>query len=150
MSPYFMDGGAMPTVHRSIEIPAPRAAVQDAWDHFLHDVLIGKRRLACDDVACVSAVDSGVVGFEALDGDRTRLTLSIPLSVEEPDEARELVGHKASHDLIVFWTYLDSGDYTLATGRHFSNDELRSGRHSVREHVSSDSEGLSVRRSFRA
>ena len=141
----------MNTVTRSIEIPAPRAVVADAWEHFLGSVLIGRRRLACDDIACVSAVDSGMVVFDEVTDDRARITLNVPLPEDQPDEARELLEHKASHDLVLFWSYIDGGDYAAEhEARVPSGDERRSGRHSVKEHVRGDIDQFSLRRTARS
>jgi hypothetical protein len=138
----------MITVSRSIEVPAGRADATHAWDQFIESVLIGRRRLACDDVACVSAVETGVVTFEPVDDAHTRLTLNVPLSTEESDGAKELLEHKMSHDLVLFWSYLD-GDFVTEHGRP-SADERRSGVHTVRDHVQNDADTISTRRSFRS
>ncbi len=138
----------MTAVRRSIEIPASHAETTEAWRHFLDSVLVGRRRLACDEVACVSATDSGVIEFDALAGDRTRVTLNVAVPEEQTGQERELLEHKASHDLVLFWSYIDGGDYAAEKGRP-SEDEKRVGVHTLKEHVQNDSEEFSLRRSFR-
>jgi hypothetical protein len=139
----------MTSVRRSIEIPASRTETTEAWRQFLDSVLVGHRRLACDEVACVSATDAGIIEFDALAGDRTRVTLNIVTPEEQTEQERELLEHKASHDLVLFWSYIDGGDYAAERGRP-SEDERRGGAHTLKEHVRNDSEEFSLRRSFRS
>ena len=105
----------MGTVCEEVRIDAPLASVRDRWPHFIEWVLVGPRRLLCDDLACVDAADSGVVRFTGSDHGSTTVSLELP-----PDaaftwtaEADPVEGHDlraaVRHDLLLFKDYIESG-----------------------------------------
>jgi hypothetical protein len=141
------------TIRKSIDVPAARLATAAAWVSFIESVLVGRRRLACDELTCVDPADTELVGFEDLGDGRTRVNLTIPLGGDESDESAELLGHKASHDLVLFWDYIDSGEYrrdrpTDAVERTTVQEDVRAGR-LARHDARPDPDQMSVRRSGR-
>jgi hypothetical protein len=146
-------GVAVVTINRSIDVPATGAEAAAAWVGFIDSVLVGRRRLECDELTCVDPTASEIVGFEDLGEGRTRVNLAIPLTDDEPPGTAELLGHKASHDLVQFWDYIDSGEYRRdhpadAVGRAAVKEDVRRGRLTPAE-SRPDVESLSVRRSGR-
>jgi hypothetical protein len=141
------------TIRKSIDVPGPRAEVADAWVRFIESVLIGRRRLACDELACVDPVGSELVGFEASSETSTRVNVTIPIADDAADSDGQLLGHKASHDLVLFLDYLESGEYRrehapdVVTGTALRED-VRRGRFTPHE-ARPDVDSFSVRRSGR-
>jgi len=141
------------TIHRSIAVPGVRGVVADAWAEFIHSVLIGRRRLACDELVCVDPVRSELVSFEDAGEAGTRVSVSIPVRADAPDGEAELLGQKASHDLVLFLDYVESGEYErehvtdTAAGAALRED-VRRGRMTPHE-GRPDVEAFSVRRSGR-
>jgi hypothetical protein len=143
----------MATIRKSIDVPGPFTEVADAWVHFIQSVLVGHRRLACDELTCVDPTGSELVGFETIGEATTRVNLTIPVDDSEGSGAVDLVGHKASHDLIVFLDYVESGEHRRehvpdATGNAAVKEDVRRGR-LTRHDARPDVESLSVRRSGR-
>jgi hypothetical protein len=141
------------TIRKSIDVPAARPETAAAWVTFIDSVLVGRRRLACDELTCVDPSGSGLIGFDDLGGGRTRVNLTIPLGDGESDDSAELLGHKASHDLVLFWDYIDTGEYrrdhpTDAVERTTVQEDVRAGR-LTRHDARPDVESMSVRRSGR-
>ena len=99
----------MATIRKSIDVPAARNETAAAWVTFIDSVLVGRRRLACDELTCVDPSSTELVSFEDLGGGRTRVNVNIPVGDDEPEGAAELIGHKASHDLVLFWDYVEHG-----------------------------------------
>ena len=149
----------MADVRRSVDVPAPLDEVTDAWERFLDGVLTGKRRLACDEIACVDAVEIGVVGFEQSDAGGTRVTFKVTLpddlyQGDRLNDERELVDGKIARDLVLFWDYIESGEYRHERSTHETavaqhEDELRR-THARRQGVQTDPDSLSLRRSARS
>lgn len=144
----------MATISKSIDVPAARHETAAAWVTFIDSVLVGSRRLACDELTCVDPSSTELVSFEDLGGGRTRVHLNIPLGDDEPDGTAELVGHKASHDLVLFWDYIDSGDYRHAhppedVERTAVKEDVRKGRLTQQE-ARPDFSQLSMRGSVRS
>jgi hypothetical protein len=98
-------------IRKSIDVPAARNETAAAWVAFIDSVLVGSRRLACDELTCVDPSNTELVSFDDLGGGRTRVNLTVPLGDDESEDTAELVSHKASHDLVIFWDYIDSGEY---------------------------------------
>lgn len=143
----------MATISRSIDVPAVREEATAAWVRFIDSVLVGRRRLACDELACVDPTKSELVSFEDLGDARTRVGLSIPVADDGPPGTLELLGHKASHDLVQFWDYIESGEYRHDhapddVGRTAVGEDVRKGRLTPHE-ARPDVESMSVRRSGR-
>jgi len=149
----------MSVVRRSVDVPAPLDDVVEAWEHFLDGVLTGKRRLACDEIACVNAIEIGVVGFEESESGGTRVTFKATLPDDLFDDdrlnaEREVLESKVARDLVLFWDYIESDDYrreraTQETVLAQHEDELRR-THARRQKVVSDQDSISVRRSARS
>jgi len=149
----------MSDVRRSVDVPAPLDDVVEAWQHFLDGVLTGKRRLACDEIACVNAAEIGAVGFEPSESGGTRVTFRVTLPDDVYDDdrlkaERELLDGKVARDLVLFWDYIESGDYRRERATHDTalaqhEDELRR-THARRQAVIDDADTISVRRSVRS
>lgn len=125
----------MSDVRKSVDVPAPLSDVTGAWEHFLDGVLTGKRRLSCDEIACVNAVGLDAVSFEPSESGGTRVSFKAKL----PDDLfaddrisaeQELLEGKVARDLVLFWDYIESGDYRRERATHDTalaqhEDELR-------------------------
>jgi len=111
----------MATIRREIEVDAAPAEVQATWEHFIHWILNGSRKLVCDEFACVSAVDSGNVSFEQ-DGAGTRVAFLLEVPDDEVTPSREDLEHHITHDLLVFKDYIERGG--MDTGRPTSVEEI--------------------------
>jgi hypothetical protein len=142
----------MTEVRRSVDVPAPLNEVEEAWQQFLDGVLTGRRRLACDELACVNPVGAGSVSFENAEAGATQVTFmaTLPDDIREDDlEAqRELLEGKIAHDLVMFWDYIESGAYRHdhSTRRHaLRGDGPRRSRFD-----GSDGDSLSARRNIRS
>jgi hypothetical protein len=145
----------MAQVRHSVDVPGQLMDVETAWQHFVDGILTGKRRLACDELACVNAVEAGFVSFEEAPSGGTRVTfrVTLPDDILEDERViaeRELYDDKVSRDLVLFWDYIESGDYRgdraahEAAGRRGDEGRRRgAGR-------GPDQDGLSVRRTFRS
>jgi hypothetical protein len=141
------------TIRKSIGVPGVRSEVATAWARFVDSVLVGRRRLACDELTCIDPAGRELVGFQESGDARTRVSVTIPMRDGASDGEAELLGHKASHDLVLFLDYLESGEYK----REHPPDEVAAA--ALREDVSRgrrtpyqgrpDVESLSVRRSGR-
>jgi len=82
-------------------------------------VLSGKRRLACDEFACVNAVDNGNVIFAPTDSGASRMVFQLDIPDDDPALPQDKLARHMAHDLIVFKDYierggLDAGQPTLA------------------------------------
>jgi hypothetical protein len=149
----------MSDVRRSVDVPAPLDEVAEAWEHFLNGVLTGKRRLACDEIACVNAVEIGAVGFEMSESGGTRVTFKATLPDDLYDDdrltaERELLDGNIARDLVLFWDFIESGDYRRERATHDTalaqhEDELRR-THARRQGVEADQDTMSLRRSARS
>lgn len=74
----------MATIRREIEVQASPRDVGATWDHFIQRVLSGKRRLVCDEFACVNAVDNGNVVFAPTDSGAARMVFQLDIPDENP------------------------------------------------------------------
>jgi hypothetical protein len=111
----------MATIRRELEVEAPLAEVRATWEHFVQWILTGNRRLVCDELACVSAVDSGNVSFEQNSaGTRVAFQLDLPEDGHAPSRD-ELESH-LTHDLLVFKDYVERGG--LAAGQPTSVEDI--------------------------
>lgn len=149
----------MSDVRRSVDVPAPLDDVVEAWEHFIDGVLTGKRRLACDEIACVNAVEIRAVGFELSESGGTRVTFraSLPDDLYDDDRLRaerEVLNAEVARDLVLFWDYIESGDYRRERATHDTalaqhEDELRR-THARRQTAIDDQDIISLRRSARS
>jgi hypothetical protein len=110
--------GVMSTILREIEVQGAPSEVGAAWPYFVHWILTGNRRLSCSEFACVSAVDSGTVAFEPLDGDRTRVVFRLDLPDGDPGPSQDDLGHHMYHDLLVFRDYVERGGIEVGKPNH--------------------------------
>jgi hypothetical protein len=101
----------MATIRQWIEVEASFDAAHDTWGRFVEWVLVGPSRLACNEIACVSAADTGVVTFEPLAEGHTRVVFDIAV---DDAAVEELVRDNARHDLRLFKQYVESGDHARA------------------------------------
>lgn len=141
----------MDTVRKTIDVPATRTETANAWAQFIQSVLAGRRQLACDELACADPWASELVGFEDIGGDHTRVSVTLP--VTDGDGGRELLGRQITHDLVLFWDYIDSGEYRLkhptdAVKGAAVRDDTQAGRLTPHDRRP-DPDAFSVRRSFR-
>jgi|APFre7841882630_1041343.scaffolds.fasta_scaffold145828_1 hypothetical protein len=111
----------MATIRREIEVEAPSDQVQATWEHFVHWIINGSRRLVCDEFACVNAVDSGNVTF-AQNSAGTRVTFQLEVPDDEPAPSRDQLEHHVTHDLLVFKDYIERGG--MDTGKPTSVEEI--------------------------
>jgi len=111
----------MATIRCEIEVDAAPADVQATWEHFIRWILNGSRKLACDQFACVSAVDSGNVSF-APDGAGTSVAFLLEVPDDEVTPSREDLQQHITHDLLVFKDYIERGG--TDTGRPTSVEEI--------------------------
>jgi hypothetical protein len=121
------------TIRKSIEVPAARADTAAAWAAFIDSVLIGRRRLACGELTCVDPSSTELVSFDDLADGRTRVNVTLPIEKDEPAATTELLGHKISHDLVLFWDYIETGEYRQAhppeaVERTAVDEDVRKGR----------------------
>jgi hypothetical protein len=120
-------------IRKSIDVTAASGETAEAWARFIDSVLVGRRRLACSELTCVDPVGSELVGFEDLGGGHTRVTVTISVGDDEPAGTAELLDHKVSHDLVIFWDFIDSGAYrrdhpSYADDSAAVREDLRQGR----------------------
>ena len=111
----------MTTIRREIEVDAPPADVQATWEHFIHWILNGSRKLVCGEFACVSAVDSGNVSFEPDDAG-TKVAFQLEVPDDEVAPAREDLERHITHDLLVFKDYIERGG--MAAGKPSSVEDI--------------------------
>ena len=141
----------MAIIRKSIDVPAERAEVAAAWTRFIDSVLVGPRRLACDELTCVDPAGAELAEFEDLGDGRTRVSVTIPVGEDEPAQTTELLEHKVSHDLVLFWDYVDSGEFRRdhapdAVVRASVRNEMRKGSATPARDGRSEVEQLSVHR----
>jgi hypothetical protein len=95
----------MATIQQQIEVAADSQSVRRTWMRFVEWAHTGSGRLACDEIACVDAVRSGLVDFVPAGDGRT----TVLFRMEEPEvgpgaiELRRRLGH----DLVVFKDYVE-------------------------------------------
>ncbi|MFA4966385.1 MAG: hypothetical protein WC709_12250 [Thermoleophilia bacterium] len=97
----------MPPVRRQIEVHAPPSAVAAQWSHFVDAALTGSQKLACDELACVDAVHSGLVSFEPAGGGQTTVVFDVAADGAGPPP--EVVEQRVTRDLVVFKDYVERG-----------------------------------------
>jgi hypothetical protein len=106
----------MATLRRHIEVEAPPSVTEAAWSHFIRAVRHGRHHLACDDLVCVDAVQSGLVSFVPTTGAHTVVEFAFATD-GEGQPAPEIVAQNMARDLVVFKDYVERGgnDYGRAT-----------------------------------
>jgi hypothetical protein len=141
-------------LHKSIDLSVARDEAAEAWDRFVESVLVGRRRLACDELVCVGPPPRELVSFEDLGGGRTRLNVTIPVEDGEPVGAPGLMGDKVTRDLVSFAHYAGSDEHNGESAEGHpdgvaASHDARAQRRAP-HHGRHDAEPLSRRRSGRA
>jgi hypothetical protein len=115
----------MATISRQTLVEAPLGVVESSWPPFVQWVLTGHAKLACNQLVCIDALQSGRVRFEKVGEQRTRIafelvddTDSLPL-----DEIERLV----THDLLAFRDYLEKHRGKDAKTARSGGDQHRTG-----------------------
>jgi len=118
----------MATIQQQIEVAGDPGVVRRTWTRFITWAHTGSGRLACDEIACVDAVRSGLVDFVPAAEGRT----AVVFRMEEPEvgpgatELRRQLGH----DLVVFKDYVERSG--LAARRPTEPEEIAAERESGR------------------
>lgn len=95
----------MATIQQTIEVAADPAIAGSLWGRFIEWAHNGPGRLACDELACVDAVRSGLVDFAPAQSGRTVVIFRLEESADGPP-AEELK-REMGHDLVVFKDYVE-------------------------------------------
>jgi len=102
----------MATIRREIEIDVEPPAAGAAWARFVQWARKGHGRLTCDELACVDAVRTGLVGLRPADGGHTTVTFTVETG-EGPEADR--LPLQIGHDLVVFKDYVERSDPQTGT-----------------------------------
>lgn len=126
----------MATLRRHIEVEATPSVTQATWSHFLHAVRSGRHHLACDDLVCVDAVQTGTITFAPGDGANTVVELAFEAD-GQGQPAPEIVSQNMIHDLLVFKDYVERGgsDYGKATAHELREMQGRDERKRHERHA---------------
>jgi hypothetical protein len=95
----------MPTIQQQIQIAADPVLVRDNWDRFIQWARSGPGHLACDELACVDAIRSGLVEF--VPARFVRTTVIFRLEEVEGGPPAEELQRQIGHDLVVFKDYIE-------------------------------------------
>jgi hypothetical protein len=143
----------MATISREIEIDGVPSAVAPTWQHFIDSVLTGKQKLACSEVACVDAVQLGLVTFKPAPGGRTVVSfnLTVPSDAEGPTE--DDFALLVARDLVVFKDYVERGGHGVgqpatAEKKAMAGDDRRRGTRTARESAGADARTAAYRDQF--
>jgi hypothetical protein len=98
----------MSEVRRQITVRAAPSVAEAAWPHFVHSVLSGHQRLACDELACVDAVHAGLISFEPAADGTTTVVFSLDTHGDDTVSPQTLE-QNVTRDLVVFKDYLEAG-----------------------------------------
>ncbi len=99
----------MHIISRHIDVPAPLPVVETNWPHFVHWVLTGHEKLACNEFVCADAAASGRISFEPLAPDRTRVRFEMSPPDDQDQMPMAEIGRRIMHDLVVFKNYVEQG-----------------------------------------
>jgi hypothetical protein len=99
----------MATIQQQIQVAADPALVSSSWARFIQWAHIGPSRLACDELACMDAVRSGLVEFVPAPSGETTVIFRIDQPENGPSPA-ELERH-LGHDLVLFKHYTENGGH---------------------------------------
>ena len=126
----------MATLRRRIEVEAPLSRTQATWSHFVNAVRHGQHHLACDDLVCVDAVQTGMITFAPGDGGHTVVEFTFETD-EEAQPAPEVVEQNMARDLVVFKDYVErgGGDYGRATPGELREMQAREERKRHERHA---------------
>jgi hypothetical protein len=104
------NGDLMATIRREIEVQASPRDVSATWDRFIRRTVSDQYKLACDESACVNAVESGTVAFAPVDNGATRVVFQLELPDDESELPRAELAQHMTHDLIAFKDYVTRGE----------------------------------------
>jgi hypothetical protein len=95
----------MATIQQQIEVAAEPALVASNWGRFVRWARTGPGRLACDELACVDAVRSGLIDFVPKADGQT----IVVCHMERPDAGpgAEELQRQLGHDLVMFKDYVE-------------------------------------------
>ena len=95
----------MATIHQQIDVAGDPDFVRSTWTHFIEWTHTGPGHLLCDELACVDAVRSGLVGFAPAADGRTTVTFRMEEIAGGP--APEELKRRLGHDLVAFKDYVE-------------------------------------------
>ncbi len=106
----------MATLRRRIEVEAPPSRTEATWGHFVRAVRHGQHHLACDELVCIDAVQTGAITFAPGSGGHTVVEFTLETAGDGQPDA-DLVEQDMARDLVVFKDYVERGgqDYGRAT-----------------------------------
>ncbi len=96
----------MAIIRRQADVDLPRSDVEAAWTYFAHWIVMGKAKMACDELVCVDAVRSGLIRFEEAGRRRT----SVIFELDAPDDTSlpvEEIERLVAKDLSAFKEYVE-------------------------------------------
>jgi len=129
----------MKTIVQTLEVAAPAPQVGGSWQSFMEWVIVGDRRLACDQLMCVDAVAAGMVRFEPAGDDSTLVSFEVPAD-SGPNDAdggsdrlRTAIADRLRLDLLRFKDYVESTDHRRRAGPfgRDAGDVRRAARHDL-------------------
>jgi hypothetical protein len=127
----------MAVIRQNIDVDAPLSTVESMWIYFVHWVITGHTKLACDDLVCVDVIHGGRVNFVDLEKGRTRVIFELEATDTSSVPLRDIESHVV-HDLQAFQEYIihsgRDGKQLLAVER-----AAREGEAGVRRHRLQDS-----------
>ena len=118
----------MATIQKQTEVAAEPALVASNWGRFIQWAHTGPGHLACNEVACVDAVRSGLVDFVPTADGRTTVIFRMQAPADGP--APEELQRRLGHDLVVFKDYIERSGLAdrKVTETHRAALEIESGR----------------------
>ncbi len=121
----------MPTIRHCANVNADPRTVEIEWQHFVHWVLTGSERLACDERLCVQTLASGRVTFEPLADNGTRVAFEATFDEATTDVPIADLDLRVIHDLDLFTTFVAQGGMKA---RHPTDQE----RHMIRSEAKAE------------
>ncbi len=112
----------MTTISRDIHVDASPQQVREAWNPFIEEMLSGPMRLACDELACVDAIRSGLVTAELSGEGDTSVVVRLE-SGEAQGPADETIGQRIMRDLILFKDFVEARGGTARPVRKAEAEE---------------------------
>ena len=137
----------MSEVCRQITVEAAPPVAEAAWPHFVHSVLSGHQRLACDELACVDSVHAGLVSFEPAADGMTTVVFSLDTNGDDT-VSPQVLEQNVTRDLVVFKDYVErggasAGKPTASERREMQDREERKRHEPHADHVSRGYEAAS-------
>ena len=137
----------MSKIRRQITVEAAPSVAEAAWPHFVHSILSGHQRLACDELACVDAVHAGLVGFEPAAEGMTTVVFSLDTNGDDT-VSPQVLEQNVDRDLVVFKDYVEggggpAGKRTASERREMQDREERKRHEPHADHVARGYEAAS-------